>query len=62
MSFVIEKDGSMSDIKVLRSSDKSLEKEAIRVLKSLKVKWAPGYMDNEKVRTQYTLPIKVALK
>jgi protein TonB len=61
MGFVIEKDGSMSDIRVLRGSDKSLEKEAIRVLKSLRVKWSPGYLDGEKVRTQYTLPIKVAL-
>jgi protein TonB len=61
MAFVIEKDGSMTDIKVLRSTDKGLEKEAIRVLKSLRVKWAPGYLNGEKVRTQYTLPIKVAI-
>lgn len=61
MSFVIEKDGAMSNIKVLRSSDKKLEAEAIRVLKSLKVKWAPGYKDGDKMRTLYTLPIKVAL-
>ena len=38
-----------------------MEKEAIRVLKSLKVKWAPGFKDGEKMRTLYTLPIKVAL-
>ena len=61
MSFVIEKDGSMSSIKVLRSSDKNMEREAIRVLKSLKVKWSPGYKDGDKMRTLYTLPIKVAL-
>ena len=61
MSFVIEKDGAMSSIKVLRSSDKNLEKEAIRVLRSLKVKWTPGYKDGEKIRTLYTLPIKVTL-
>ena len=61
MSFIIEKDGTMSNIKVLRSSDKNLEREAIRVLRSLKVKWAPGYKDGEKMRTLYTLPIKVAL-
>ncbi|WP_293873280.1 energy transducer TonB [Flavobacterium sp.] len=61
MSFVIEKDGVMSNIKVLRSSDKKLEVEAIRVLKSLKVKWSPGYKDGDKMRTLYTLPIKVAL-
>jgi protein TonB len=61
MAFVIERDGSMTDIKVVRSSDKNLEKEAIRVLKKLKVKWEPGIKDGEKVRTQYLLPIKVAL-
>jgi protein TonB len=61
MSFIIEKDGTMSNIKVLRSSDKNLEREAIRVLRTLKVKWAPGYKDGEKMRTLYTLPIKVAL-
>ena len=61
MSFVIEKDGSMTDIKALRSSDKSIEQEAIRVLKSLKTKWSPGFKDGDKVRVLYTLPIKVAL-
>lgn len=61
MSFVIEKDGSMTDIKALRSTDKNLEKEAIKVLKNLKIKWEPGYKDNEKMRTLYVLPIKVAL-
>jgi protein TonB len=59
MSFVIEKDGSMSDIKALRSTDKNLEREAIRVLKALKIKWSPGWKDGEKVRTLFTLPIKV---
>lgn len=61
MAFVIEKDGSMTDIRVVRSTDKTLEKEAIRVLKSLKVKWEPGWLNGDKVRTQYTLPIKVDL-
>lgn len=61
MSFVIEKDGSMTDIKALRSTDKNLEREAIKVLKGLKVKWSPGFKDNQKMRTLYVLPIKVAL-
>jgi periplasmic protein TonB len=61
VSFVIEKDGSMTDIKVLRSTDKELEKAAIKVLKSLKTKWAPGYKDGEKVRTLYVQPIRVNL-
>lgn len=61
MSFVIEKDGSMTDIKVLRSTDKNLEREAIRVLKALKIKWSPGFKDGEKMRVLYSLPIKVTL-
>ena len=39
MAFVIEKDGSMTDIRALRSNDKNLEREAMRVLKSLKIKF-----------------------
>jgi periplasmic protein TonB len=61
VSFVIEKDGSMTDIKVLRNPGYGLDKEAIRVLKSLKTKWSPGIKDGKKVRTQYTLPIKIQM-
>ncbi|MCF6128942.1 energy transducer TonB [Flavobacterium sp. AS60] len=61
MSFVIEKDGEMSNIRVLRSPDRKLETEAIRVLKSLKVKWSPGYKNGDKMRTLYTLPIRITL-
>lgn len=60
MGFVVEKDGTLSDIRVLRGSDKILEKEAIRALKSMRARWTPGSIDGQKVRTQYTLPIKVA--
>lgn len=59
MSFVIEKDGAMTEIKVLRNPGYGLDKEAIRVLKSLKTKWKPGYKDGNAVRVLYTLPIKV---
>ncbi len=59
VSFVIEKDGSMTDIKVLRNPGYGLDKEAIRVLKSLKTKWKPGILNGQNVRTQYTLPITV---
>ncbi|MGL2966271.1 energy transducer TonB [Flavobacterium sp. XGLA_31] len=61
MSFVVEKDGSMTDIKVLRSSDKELEKAAVKVLKSLKTKWVPGILNGQPVRTQYVQPIRVNL-
>ena len=61
MYFVIEKDGSMTDIKVLRNPGYGMDKEAIRVLKSLKTKWKPGIKDGQKMRTQYTLPISVEM-
>lgn len=59
VSFVIEKDGSMTDIKVLRDPGYKLGEEAIRVLKSQKTKWKPGVKDGQTVRTLYTLPITI---
>ncbi len=59
VSFVIEKDGSMTDVRVLRNPGYGLGKEAIRVLKSLRTKWKPGIKDGQPVRTQFTLPITV---
>ena len=60
--FVIEKDGSMSDIKVLKDPGYGLGKEAIRVLKSLKTKWEPGIINGKSVRTSYNLPIVVEIR
>ena len=62
VSFVIEKDGSMTDIRVPRNPGYGLDKEAIRVLKSLKIKWSPGIYQNKPVRTAYSLPIKVKMQ
>lgn len=61
VSFVIERDGSMTDIQVKRDPGYGLGKEAIRVLKSLKTKWSPGMMDGKAVRTAYNLPITVQM-
>jgi len=52
----------MTDIKVLRSATPTLDKEAIRVLKSIRTKWKPGIKDGQNVRTLYKLPIKVKKK
>lgn len=62
VSFVIEKDGSMTDIQVKRDPGYGLGKEAIRVLKSLKTKWTPGMIDGKAVRTAYNLPIVVKME
>lgn len=61
VSFVIEKDGSMTDIQVKRDPGYGLGKEAIRVLKSLKTKWSPGMIGSKPVRTSYNLPITVQM-
>lgn len=59
VSFVIERDGSMTDILVKNDPGYGLGKEAVRVLKSLKTKWAPGMIDGKAVRTAYNLPITI---
>ena len=61
VSFVIEKDGSMTDIQVKRDPGYGLGKEAIRVLKSLKTKWSPGMVGSKAVRTAYNLPITIQM-
>lgn len=61
VSFVIEKDGSMTDIQVKKDPGYGLAKEAIRVLKSLKTKWSPGMIGSKPVRTSYNLPITVQM-
>ena len=56
LSFVIEKDGTLTNIEVLQSPDRSLADEAVRVLKT-SPKWEPGYQRNQPVRVKYTLPV-----
>ena len=56
LMFVIERDGSLTDIQVLQSPDSSLSNEAIRVLK-ISPKWEPGKQRNKPVRVKYTLPV-----
>ena len=58
MSFVVEKDGSLSDIRVLRDIGYDTGKEAVRVIKS-SPKWNPGMQNGKKVRCLYTLPFPI---
>jgi TonB family protein len=60
-SFVIEKDGSVSRVKVARGVDPSLDSEAIRVVSSLP-KWKPGKQRGQNVAVQYTVPINFSLQ
>ncbi|MGQ8869606.1 energy transducer TonB [Myroides sp. TSA_177.3] len=61
LSFVVEKDGSITDIKVLRDPGYGTGTEAIRVLKSMP-KWKPARQDNKTVRSQFTLPITIQVQ
>jgi periplasmic protein TonB len=56
VTFVVEKDGSLTDIKVLRDLGYGTGAEAIRVLKRMP-KWSPGEQNGRKVRCTYSLPI-----
>ncbi len=56
VSFVVEKDGSLTDIKVTRDPGYRTKEEAIRVLKACR-KWTPGVQNGKKVRVLYSLPI-----
>ncbi len=62
VSFIIETDGTLSSIKILKDPGYGLGKEAIRVLSSLKTKWTAGVLNGEKVQTFYTLPITIQLQ
>ncbi len=58
VSFVIEKDGSMSAIIVNdQTMSKSMKKSIERVLKSIKTKWSPAIIKDQPVRTEYDLPL-----
>ncbi|UUC47122.1 energy transducer TonB [Flavobacterium cerinum] len=57
--FIVEKDGSLSNIRVTRDPGYGLGKEAIRVLSTMTTKWSPGYRNGNAVRTAYNLPITV---
>lgn len=56
ISFVVETDGSITDVKVARSVDPSLDREAMRVVKAMP-KWTPGKKDGKPVRVKYTVPM-----
>ena len=61
VSFVVERDGSISDVKVARSVDPSLDREAQRVVKSMP-RWKPGKQNGSAVRVKYTVPVVFRLQ
>ena len=61
VSFVVNKDGSIVDPKIIRSVDPSLDKEAIRVVSAMP-KWTPGRQRGKTVRVKYSLPVTFRLQ
>ncbi len=60
-TFVVERDGSLGDIRVVKSVEPSLDQEAVRVIKSMP-KWTPGKENGHNVRVKYTVPIQFRLQ
>jgi len=61
VAFIIEKDGSLSDVRIAKSVHPLLDAEAIRVVSSMP-KWNPGLENGNPVRVKYTIPITFRLK
>ncbi|HRH38254.1 MAG TPA: energy transducer TonB [Flavobacteriales bacterium] len=60
VQFIVEKDGSLSDVHSLRTSTGSLTAEAIRVVRSMP-RWTPGMQRGKPVRSRFKLPINFTL-
>ena len=60
VSFIVEKDGSLTDVKVIKSVDPAFDKEAVRVVKSMP-KWEPGMYRGKPARVKYCIPISFRL-
>ncbi|MDB5062573.1 MAG: hypothetical protein JWP67_2416, partial [Mucilaginibacter sp.] len=59
-TFIVERNGALTDIKIVRGIGSGADEESIRVLK-ISPKWEPGLQNGRKVRVQYTVPIQFAL-
>lgn len=61
VTFVVERDGSITEVKVVKSVDPALDREAVRVTKSMP-KWNPGKQNGSPVRVLYTMPVTFRLQ
>lgn len=60
VSFIVEKDGNLTDVKVVKSLDPAFDKEAVRIVKSMP-KWEPGMWNGKPARVNYSIPIRFRL-
>lgn len=61
VSFVVERDGSISNVKVVRGVDPSLDKEAVRLINNMP-KWKPGMQTGKPVRARFNIPVTFKLR
>lgn len=61
VGFVVERDGSITDVNILRGVDPSLDREAMRVVKSMP-RWNPGKQNGSAVRVKYQVPVSFRLE
>ena len=61
IGFIVEKDGSLTDVKVLRPVDIDLDAEVLRLVKGMP-KWIPGRHNGQRVRVRHLLPIHICLQ
>lgn len=61
IEFVVDKDGSVEDVKVRRGVSPGLDKEALRAVRSMP-KWSPGKMNGKPVKVRFTIPVDFKLK
>ena len=61
VTFVVERDGSVTDVRVAKSVDASLDKEAVRVVSGMP-RWIPGKQNGSAVRVKYTVPVTFRLQ
>lgn len=62
LSFVVDRDGSLHDISIVKSLHASLDQEALRVAEAMQGKWTPGAQNGKTVPVRYTLPVRFAMK
>ncbi len=60
LTFIVEKDGSISNVKVAKSVNEAIDAEAVRVVESMP-KWKPGKQNGKEVRVKYTIPVTFRL-
>ena len=61
LKFIVKKDGSLSNVRVAKSVDPALDKEAVRLIKSMP-KWSPGIEKGQFVNVKFTVPVTFRLQ